>query len=179
MRRALLLLPLLVGSAWAQELQWGLQVLGSTSGRDLAQVTDDATGFGLGLHAFLSDSASNALRLRLEGQTFPGKQVSGLKTQVYVGDLTADWLHYFSGRTETGPYTVLSAGLAHWRTQIDQPTQPVTTDTENRNAVLASGGAGWQLGRTFGLEIDAWWTDRFRWDAGKAQGITAMLTIRF
>jgi hypothetical protein len=180
MRCALLLLPLLAGLGRAQELRWGMHALGSTTTKDLAQATDDATGFGLGVHALISDSAANALRLRLEGQAFPGKETAGLRTRVYEVAFTTDWLHYFSGRTETGPYTVLSAGISHWRTELDVPAQPaLPTDTENRSCLIASGGLGWQLSRTFGLEAQAWWADRFRRDTGKAQGIMGMLTIRF
>src|SRR5262245_26630867 len=111
MRRALLLLPFLLSTARAQGLRWGLQALGPTTSGDLAMATDDATGFGVGMHAFLSDAGANGLRLRLEGQVFPGKSRMGVKTRVTEGDVTADWLYYFSGRTETGPYTVLSGGI--------------------------------------------------------------------
>lgn len=177
MRRAVFLLPLLAGWAQAQELQWGMHAIGSSSAKDLALLTSDATGFGLGLHAFISDSDANALRFRIEGQTFPGKTVGTVSTRVNEGALTADWLHFFSGRTESGPYTVLSAGMSHWRTQTQSSS--TTVASEHKSSALAAGGLGWQLGRTFGLEAHTWWAAHFRENQGKAQGYSAVLTIRF
>ncbi len=177
MRRVLLLFPLLMAVGQAQELRWGMHAIGSTSSKDLALLTHDATGFGMGMHAFISDAGSEALRMRFEGQVFPASDEKGIKTRVYEGALTGDWLHYFSGRTESGPYSVLSMGFGHWRTRIEDSTQVLVA--EHKNSFLASGGLGWQLGRTFGLEAQAWWANHFRENSGKAQGYSAILTIRF
>lgn len=177
MRRVLLLFPVMVVAAQAQEMRWGMHAIGSTTSKDLAVLTHDATGFGMGMHAFISDAGSEALRMRLEGQVFPGTDEKGIKTRVYEGAITGDWMHYFSGRTESGPYSVLSMGFAHWRTRIEDSTQVLVA--EHKNSFLLSGGLGWQLTRTFGLEAQAWWANHYRETTGKAQGYTAMLTIRF
>ena len=176
MRRACLLLPLLVAGARCQDLRWGFQAGAAFPQGDLARALDDATGFGGGLHLLADFSGPHALRGRFEAVTFKkGQDAAGADARLTAVRLGADYLYFFQGGTASGPY--LSAGLDHtwWRMEA---TAPGFDRTDTKGAFGGSVALGYQFTRRLGLEAGGF-ASRFRDSDGAARGFTLAITFRY
>ena len=145
----------------AEDTKYGLQFgLASATG----SVTDQ-TGIknmaGIGLHMVVPIAEGQAIRPRLEvwsgsrekTYNFVGQSEEKVTTTFSTTLLGADYLYFLNGTQDRGPYLLAGVGLSSNHAEVkDQQdgTSSTWSGTATKPAIAL--GAGYQLGRSWGLE---------------------------
>lgn len=159
----------------AQELKWGVHGSVNAPQGDLKTALDSKAGFTVGGHLGIYLENGHEVRPRVDYTRYDGGSFSmasmTYKNTVAALGLGADYLYHLHG-SQKGPYLLAGLGFQWWT--VEPEHQPTT----HENGLSYQAGAGYRFNPTVAVEV-AYSSSRFQADQGRANALTAGISIRF